>query len=163
VYFWLTSDQPILKAVNRSKTIRSPAHVFVISHREHLAAAIPRITSAPLLHSSVNACARSVDADAQLTYVPTQVSPNSNRQKNPAQEMVREESDWVSGISVTGSTQRRRQHHDRFFQHTPLSRHSTRTSRSGRAAHAINRTIKWWFRVQIAGGFGMLTVVDTRC
>src|SRR5471030_1155905 len=43
-----------------------------------------------------------VDADAKLTHL--QIETNS------AKEMVSEESDWVSGISVTRSIRRRRQH-----------------------------------------------------
>ncbi len=49
-----------------------------------------------------------VGADAELSYCQRKTDPTPNG-RSPASEMVRKESGWISGISVTGSIQRRRQ------------------------------------------------------
>ena len=64
----------ILKAVNRSKTIGSPAHFGAFSRREHLATAIFRITGAPLLRLPANVGGPSIGSTGQTASPVVQCS-----------------------------------------------------------------------------------------
>ncbi|MDX1368233.1 MAG: hypothetical protein R3216_11975 [Pseudomonas sp.] len=77
MYFWLTSASADFESGKSIKSDQPPAYFCVFSRREHLAAAISRITGAPLLHSSVNVCVPSTDSTART------VSPAARVLCNP--------------------------------------------------------------------------------
>ncbi|AZZ45401.1 MAG TPA: hypothetical protein DCX26_07555 [Pseudomonas sp.] len=65
MYFWLTSASADFESGKSTKNDQITAHFCVFSRREHLAAAIPRITGAPLPRWSVTVGAPSTDSTAR--------------------------------------------------------------------------------------------------